>query len=84
MRVRPDIQSTITEQGAVLLDKKTGGTFVLNRLGAMVWTMLQNDRATDEIVGLVSQEYGVARTEVEKDVRRFINKLTSRALIDSR
>ena len=81
MKISQSIRSVVSDEGAVLKDMKTGGTFSLNPVGARVWTMLQEDIPAEEIVDRISLDYQTPREIVESDLREFIKNLENHFLV---
>lgn len=51
------------------------GLFVLNELGAFIWTLLPEVETEEEICQAVLAEYDVAPETAARDVAEFLNEL---------
>jgi hypothetical protein len=80
-RIIPDIRSTANDDGAVLLNLSTGGVFSLNGVGGQIWAMLEQGLRIEEIPGSLSEEFGVPRQQVDRDVSAFLLKLEAKGLV---
>lgn len=58
------------------------GLFVLTPTGAEIWDMLADGKTPEEIVDLMSREYGMDRETVQKDVTTLIQKLMGMGLLE--
>ncbi len=83
LRISPDVQSVIDDDGAVLLDMKGGKYFSLNGLGADIWTRIEAGTALPEIEREIAEEYGVPQARIRDDVATFVQNLTGLRLIDA-
>ena len=52
----------------------------LNKVGAYIWTIIDNPKNIDEIRRLLKQKYG-ASCEIDKDLEIFLQKLKKLELI---
>jgi hypothetical protein len=58
--------------------------YVLSRVGAFLWPLLDGTRNRDELCRLVRERYNVpAGVDVAKDVDAFLDDLTLRGLVRS-
>ncbi|WP_016698546.1 lasso peptide biosynthesis PqqD family chaperone [Actinoalloteichus spitiensis] len=68
LRLRADVATTETEDGMVLLDRRTGRYWVLNRTGALVvrglTAGLSHDEIAEELAGEQHRDAGQALAEV--------------------
>ncbi|MGH7444948.1 MAG: PqqD family protein [Longimicrobiales bacterium] len=72
------------DHGAVLLHLKSAAYFRLNELGATVWRLVQDETPFDELVIRVRALYDDPPPELEDDVARFVDELTTRDLVTIR
>ena len=47
----------------------------LNGSGGYVWRLLETERSFDELVSLLSEEYGISAAEARGDLAEFIDKI---------
>lgn len=60
---------------------KAGGVFVLNRVGASIWRLLDGRRPVSRLAALVTAEFDVAGERAEADVVRFLSELRRLRLV---
>lgn len=51
--------------------------YVLNKVGARVWELLDGRRGIEEIINIISSEYDIMFEEAERDVKEFFKDLES-------
>jgi hypothetical protein len=68
-------------EGAVLLHLDTGDYHTLNRLGSLIWRLVDGDTSVEELVAAVRVELEDPPAHIEADVRRFLAALRERGLI---
>lgn len=76
--------STELEGEAVILDTAASEYYGLNEVGTRIWTLLQEPRTLDEIVKVLVEEYSVDRDQCEEDVRKLLNQMTEKNLLEVR
>lgn len=62
--------------------KVYNGLFALNELGAFLWTRIPQAENEAALVDMVLAEYDVDRATAEKDVREFMEKLTTMGVVE--
>ena len=67
---------------AAMLNLKSGTYFCLDRVGARVWSMLQNPVTLAEIRQVMLDEFDVESERLEADLRELIADLAEHGLID--
>ena len=76
------VRETINQDGAVLLDIHQGLCFSMNPVGARIWEMLKQGYPPAAIADGLEKEFeGVARSELEVDIKYFLNELHRRRLV---
>ena len=65
----------------VLLNIESGEYFGLNEVGSRIWTLLQEGRLADEILGTLVSEYDVPEVVLKSDVQLFLQQLFSKGII---
>src|SRR5216683_2925868 len=76
--VSPDVRSTYSEDGAVLLDIRKGLCYSLNLVGARMWLTIdasQTGITLDGILGALETHFEVPRCELESDAAEYLDKL---------
>jgi hypothetical protein len=82
LRLRHDVSATDTQDGAVLLDGKSGRYWQLNRTGAWVLSSLADERRPEQIAEDLASRYGIDGERALTDVRAIVDMLRSARLVD--
>jgi hypothetical protein len=77
----PGIVSTIMDSEMVLLNVDTGEYFVLNKVGALIWDLLENSLKGSEIVGAITDKFEVTAERAESDYQAFLSELQEKGLV---
>jgi hypothetical protein len=81
LTLHPDISTTDTDDGRVLLDERTGRYFQLNPSGALILDALATGADAQQIAHLLTQRYTIAHDRAITDVTALINHLRTAGLI---
>ena len=82
--VSPDVRSTYSEDGAVLLDIREGLCYSLNPVAARVWSTAEASPSGVDLGGLVDAmetHYTISREQLERDVDEYLSKLENIRLV---
>lgn len=80
VRRKPDVVWRSFERELALLDPGSGRFGSLNEVAARCWE-LADGRTFGELLACLMNEFEVERTELERDVRDFLNHLDARGLL---
>ncbi len=81
--ISPDVRSTQSEDGAVLLDIRQGLCFSLNVVGARVWEKLAAGQAGITLSQLVSElapQFAVSVDQLKADLEHYLGELEAKGL----
>jgi len=81
MKPREGVIAKMVGSEMVLLDYDRGIYYGLNPVGARVWQLLSDGEASDRIIGLLADEYDVARETLEADVAALLRDLEAKGLV---
>lgn len=83
-RVRPAPDQVASDTGGefVILNMERGRYHGLSDVASHIWTLIQEGATVAGIERAVSEEYEVDPAEAGQDVRRFLEELRSRGLIE--
>ncbi len=81
LRLRPDIATTDTDDGLVLLDERTGGYWQLNPTGAHVLQALLEGHHSDHIAADFATRYRIDVHQAHHDVTAITNRLYAANLV---
>ncbi len=82
--VSPDVRSTYSEDGAVLLDIRKGLCYSLNPVAARVWSTVEASPSGVDLRGLVDAmetHYSISREQLERDIDECLRKLENMGLV---
>src|SRR5258708_336389 len=82
--VSPDVRSTYSEDGAVLLDIQKGLCYSLNPVAARVWSAVEASPSGVDLRGLVDvmeTHYTISREQLERDIDECLTKLKNMGLV---
>ncbi|MER8100956.1 lasso peptide biosynthesis PqqD family chaperone [Kitasatospora sp. NPDC094016] len=80
-RLRPDVTLTATDDGAVVLDERSGRYFQLNRTGLLILRSLLEGRTADEIAADLGGRFPVTAARARSDVDRLHESLRTAGLV---
>lgn len=83
-RISPDVRSTYSEDGAVLLDIRKGLCYSLNPVAARVWSTVEASPSGIDLCGLVDvmeTHYTISREQLGRDVDECLSKLHNMGLV---
>ncbi len=69
------------EQG-VVLNTESSKIAGINKTGAALWEILDEDHQLDDVISLFAQKFQKSSSEVEDDVVQFIRCLQDRGLVE--
>jgi hypothetical protein len=83
-RVRPAPDQVASDTGGefVILSMESGRYHGLTDVASRVWALIQEGTTVAGIERAISEEYDVDPAEAGQDVRRFLEELRSRGLIE--
>ncbi|AJT67352.2 lasso peptide biosynthesis PqqD family chaperone [Streptomyces chattanoogensis] len=81
MRLHPDVVSTDTDDGTVLLNGRTGRYWQLNATGAHVLRGLLDGDSPDDIAAGVATRHRIDPSRAERDVTTVIDQLRTAGLV---
>ena len=74
-RISDEIRSTRTQDGSILLNVHQGDIFCVNVVGAKILELLREGYDESHIADEISQQCGVSREVVHRDLLNFIETL---------
>ena len=82
--VSPDVRTTYSEDGAVILDIRKGLCYSLNPVAARVWSTVEASPSGVDLPGLVDvmqTHYKISREDLERDTDECLSKLENMGLV---
>jgi hypothetical protein len=84
LHLHPDVVTTDTDDGMVLLHQRTGRYWQLNTTGASVLRRLLDGHTPEEIARGIAGRHGVAINRVQHDIAQTIEQLHTTCLLETR
>ena len=66
---------------AIILNLDSGVYYGLNKTGSLIWTLLSQKSATENIIGELSSSYGISKKQATQDVLAMLEGLAKESLI---
>ena len=83
MKISEHVRTTITQDGAVLMNIKGGHMVTLNPIGSIIWQQLTDGHSPAQIAARLASEFGIPREQASADVSEFLEQLEAQHLIES-
>ena len=83
MKIPEHVRTTVTQDGAVLMDIKGGHMVTLNPVGSIIWRQLSDGRTPEQIAARLASEFGIPQEQASADVNEFLEQLEAQHLIES-
>ena len=83
MKISEHVRTTITQDGAVLMNIKGGSMLTLNPTGSIIWQRLSEGHAPAQIAAQLASEFGISQEQASADVNEFLEQLEAHQLIES-
>jgi len=83
-RISPEVRTTYSEDGAVLLDINKGLCYSLNPVAARIWVTIEMSGAgitLDGLVGALETHFKVPREQLGGDIVEYLSKLEHMGLV---
>ena len=78
-----EIASKVIDGEAILINLATGVYYSMDKVGALVWDLLQPGYNVEEVISAVTSRYDVTREQAEVDVRDLVEELLQENLVAS-
>ncbi len=83
-RLRPreeEVTSKVIDGEAIIINLANGMYYSMDKVGGMIWEMVQGSHTLDEIVATIVARYDVLRGEAQADVERLTAELLQENLV---
>ncbi|GAA4866318.1 MULTISPECIES: lasso peptide biosynthesis PqqD family chaperone [Saccharopolyspora] len=81
MQLHPDVSTTETDDGTVLLHQRTGRYWQLNTTGSHVLRLLLDGSAPEDIAAGLADRHGIDPQQAERDVSAVVEQLRGASLV---
>ncbi len=78
------VSSELLDDEVVVLDVQEGAYFVLNPVGARIWSLIQEPKTVGALIDALLEEYDVEEDRCAREVTDLLQDLARRKLIDIR
>jgi hypothetical protein len=83
MKISEHVRTTMTQDGAVLLNIKGGHMVTVNPIGSIIWQQLSDGHSREHIAAHLASEFGISQEQATADVNEFLEQLEAQHLIES-
>jgi hypothetical protein len=83
MKISEHVRTTMTQDGAVLMNIKGGDMVTLNPIGSIIWQQLSDGCSSEQIAAHLASEFGISQEKASADVNEFLERLEAQQLIES-
>ena len=83
-RLRPraeEVAAKVIDGEAIIINLANGMYYSMDRVGGMIWDLLQNGQTLEGIVGAVTDRYDVSRDQATADLEALVNELLRENLV---
>lgn len=81
VKLDDDLQLTVVDGSAIVLDAKNGVYLGTNDVGTRIIELLRAHGDPERVIAVLLEEYDVSEEAVRRDVRKLMDDLTSRGLL---
>lgn len=81
LRPSPDAVESAVGDETVILHMVNGTYYGLDPVGTRIWAMIKDGAAMLDICRTLADDYGVALTTIEEDVRQFLSDLKAQGIL---
>ncbi|MEY2878056.1 MAG: hypothetical protein RLZZ15_436 [Verrucomicrobiota bacterium] len=75
------IEGRAVDRAAVLVDSREGLYFGVNRVGARIWSLLEQPRSVAELVETLTGEFTVDAAACRRETESFLGQLVTQGLV---
>jgi hypothetical protein len=80
----PDVQCSVLDGEAVLLNLETGSYFTLNRVGTVAWELFNGERSLTQVHEKLCERFEVSQEVARQDLLSLVKNLDQESLIQSK
>ena len=82
MKPAQHVRANVTDDNLIVLDLVKGQIFTANTIGSRIWRgLFVNNQPKEQLVEVISTEFGTTPEVVEKDVEKFVVQLKQQGLV---
>ena len=76
-----EVASKVIDGEAIIINLANGVYYSIDKVGALVWDLLQAGHTLEQVIGAVTARYDVTREQAESDVRELVGELVQENLV---
>jgi len=83
-RLRPrgdEVAAKVIDGEAIIINLANGIYYSMDKVGGLIWDMVQSGHSLEEIIQGVTERYDVAREKVESDVLELVGEMLRENLV---
>lgn len=80
-QISPDLICRVLEDGAVVVEPRSGAVTALNEMGATVWGLIDGRLCLNDLAEAVAGRYVVGVEQAARDLEPFLADLARRGLV---
>ena len=77
-----DCLSTSNDTETIILNLQTGNYLKLNDTGRIIWNLLENDLAYEDLFEKICSDYDACKDQIEKDLKNFLNECKNKKILN--
>ncbi len=79
---KKQVSSELLDDEIVVLNVQEGAYFILNPVGARIWSLIQTPKTVAELIGVLIEEYKVEEDRCAREVIDLLQDLADRKLVE--
>lgn len=79
--ISPQVIARDVGDQLIILELTSGTYFGLDAVGTRIWQLLREGKSPAELCEIVVDEYDVSREELERDIIKLLEELSTRELV---
>ena len=76
-----EVASKVIDGEAIIINLANGVYYSIDKVGALVWDLLQAGHTLEQVIGAVTARYDVTREQAESDARELVGELVQENLV---
>lgn len=76
-----EVAAKVIDGEAIIINLANGVYYSMDKVGALIWEMIEGRHSLAEMVEIISRRYAVSSEQAESDVRRLTEELLEETLV---
>jgi Coenzyme PQQ synthesis protein D (PqqD) len=81
LRAGEEVAAKVIDGEAIIINLANGMYYSMDKVGALIWEMLEGEHSLEEVVTAVAARYDVSREQAQADVERLATELLQENLL---